>query len=580
MLEPPYVGCHFSNRLLDFGIAIDLTVRAMKRNLPKPPSLVAAVVFYVWICSFQAAAAPKPQLTNLGHHSFRITTQSAEAQQAFNRGLTWAYSFGHFAAEQEFRAALAADPDCAMAWWGIALVNGPHINFPFVPPDKAAKAWEAIAAAQRLAAHGSPLEKSLISALAKRYANPQPEDRAPLDQAYADAMRELWKANPQNPDIASLLAEAEMDLHPWNYWIDGKPQPWTIAIIETLQAALRLDPQHPGANHFYIHIVEASASPSRALASANRLRRLVPDSSHMVHMPSHIYARVGLWQEAATANRVAMKADQRYRTVFPRPGFYAMYMAHNTHFLAYVSMMQGRSANSIALADQLVSGIPEDFLKDYAAIADGFMIFRAEAFMRFGRWEEILKEPEPAKEFFLARALWHFTRGVAFTALGRMEEARAERAALKNATAAVPADRTMGNNSAADLLAIAALTLDGEMLAKEDKLDEAVATLRQAVRLEDKLVYDEPPDWIQPVRHTLGAVQMRAGHPAEAEAVYREDLKVYPENGWSLMGLRDALIAQGKTAEAAGVGKRFRKQWAKADITPPSTCYCQVLKRK
>jgi tetratricopeptide (TPR) repeat protein len=519
-------------------------------------------------------------LTNLGRHAFTITTKSAEAQRAFNRGLTWAYSFGHFAAEQEFRAALAVDPDCAMAWWGIALVNGPHINFPLVPPDKAARAWQAISAAQRLAAPCSPLEQSLIRALATRYANPQPEDRSPLDQAYADAMRALWRMNPANPDVATLFAEAAMDLHPWDYWADGKAQPWTDEIVATLETAMRLDSHHPGANHYYIHIVEASATPERALAAADRLRHLVPDSSHMVHMPAHIYVRVGQWNDAAAANRLAMQADARYRATFPRPGFYAMYMAHNAHFLAYVAMMQGRSAEAIALATQMVSGVPEDFIRDYAPIADGFMIFRAEVLMRFGRWEEILKEPEPGKEFLLARALRHYTRGAALTALGRMEEARQERALLTQATAAVPADRTFGNNRATDLLAIAALTLDGEMLAKQEQFDRAVSKLREAVRLEDRLAYDEPPDWIQPVRHTLGAVLLRAGRPNEAETVYREDLKVFAENGWSLMGLRDALAAQGKRAEGAAVGKRFRQQWAKADITPPSTCYCQVPKRK
>ena len=519
-------------------------------------------------------------MNNLGQHSFKITTKSAEAQRAFDRGLTWAYSFGHFAAEREFRAALTADPDCAMAWWGIALVNGPHINFPLVPPEKAAKAWEAITAAQRLATQCSPLEKSLIGALAKRYANPQPEDRAPLDQAYAEAMRGIWRANPGLADIAVLFAEAAMDLHPWNYWDKGAAQPWTGEIVETLEAALRLDLKHPGANHYYIHIVEASAAPERALAAADRLRNLVPDSSHMVHMPAHIYSRVGQWEKAATANRNAMLADARYRAVFPRPGFYGIYMAHNAHFLAYVAMMQGRRAEAMALADRMVSGIPEDFLRDYAVLADGFMIFRAEVFMRFGRWEEILKEPEPAKEFFLAKALWHYARGAAFTSLGRMDEARHERAWIKEATAAVPADRSFGNNSAADLLALAALALDGEMLAKEDKLAEAVAKLREAVQSEDKLVYDEPPDWIQPVRHTLGAVLLRASRAAEAEAVYRKDLKIFPENGWSLMGLRDALEAQGKQVEAAAVGKQFHKSWARADITPPSTCYCQILNLK
>ncbi len=551
----------------------------MKLTLLKFSAIAFALLHCVGATSHGAAPAQKVSLNHLGHHTFKITTTSPEAQKAFNRGLIWAYSFGHFAAEQEFRKALAADPGCAMAWWGIALVNGPHINFPMVPPDKAARAWEAVTNAHWLSTQCSPLEQSLIAALSKRYAMPQPEERAPLDQAYADAMRALWKANPQNADLACLFAEAAMDLHPWNYWTDGKAQPWTEEIVSTLQTALRLDPQHPGANHFYIHIVEASSTPARALPSADRLRKLVPDSSHMVHMPSHIYARVGQWEDAAQANRDAMKVDARYRAAFPRPGFYAMYMAHNAHFLAYVSMMQGRSADSIALARQVVSGIPEDFLKNYAAIADGFMIFRSEALMRFGRWEEILKEPQPDKEFPLAIALWHYTRGAAHSALGHTDDAHRERELLQIATTNVPPDRTMGNNSAADLLAIAALVLEGEMLAKEDKFDEAVPKLRDAVAHEDKLVYDEPPDWIQPSRHTLGAVLMRAGRPAEAEAVYREDLKVYPENGWSLMGLRDALTAQGETADAAAVEKRFKKQWAEADIKPPSTCYCQVLKK-
>jgi len=552
----------------------------MRRNFPNLCGFLAALIVCGCATSQHSTRTQKPSLNSLGQHVFKITTKSAEAQRAFNRGLTLAYSFGYFAAEEEFHTALAADPDCAMAWWGIALVNGPHINFPLVPPDKATKAWEAITASQRLAAPCSSLEKSLINALAKRYANPQPSDRAPLDQAYADAMREIWRANPANADIATLFAEAAMDLHPWNYWDKGVAQPWTGEIVESLETALRIAPNHPGANHYYIHIVEASTTPERALTAADRLRHLVPDSSHMVHMPSHIYARVGQWENAATANRHAMQADARYRAAFPRPGFYALYMAHNAHFLAYVAMMQGRSAEAIGLAEKVVSGIPEDFIRDYPAIADGFMTFRAEVFMRFGRWEEILKEAEPAKEFLLAKALWHYARGAALTALGRMDEAHQERVLLKEATAVVPTDRTMGNNAAADLLAIAALTLDGEMLTKQDKVDEAVAKLREAVRLEDKLVYDEPPDWIQPVRHTLGAVLMRFGRAAEAEEVYREDLKVYSENGWSLMGLRDALEAQGKRAEAASVGKRFQKQWAKADIKPPSTCYCQILNRK
>jgi tetratricopeptide (TPR) repeat protein len=449
-----------------------------------------------------------------------------------------------------------------------------------VPPDKAAKAFEAITHAQWLAMPCTPLEKALIDAQSKRYANPQPDDRSALDRAYAEAMRALWGMYPNNADVGALFAEAAMDLHPWNYWANGTEQPWTGEIVEALETALRLEPKHPGANHFYIHIVEASASPERALPAADRLRHLVPDSSHMVHMPSHIYARVGQWEQAALANRNAMKADARYRAAFPRPGFYAMYMAHNTHFLAFVSMMQGRRTEAMALADQVVSGIPEDFRRDFTAIVDGFMIFRAEVAMRFGLWQRVLDEPEPAKEFLLSRALWHFTRGVALTALGRMEGARSERALLQDATAEVPADRTLGNNSGANLLAIAALTLDGELLAREDHFGEAVAKLQEAVKLEDKLLYDEPPDWIQPGRHTLGAVLLRAGRTEEAETIYREDLRVYPGNGWSLLGLRDALEAQGKKSEAVAVGKQFRQQWAKAEVTPPSSCYCQVQARK
>jgi tetratricopeptide (TPR) repeat protein len=255
-------------------------------------------------------------------------------------------------------------------------------------------------------------------------------------------------------------------------------------------------------------------------------------------------------------------------------------MAHNSHFLAFVSMMQGQSAQSIALANNVVSDIPPDFLNDFAAVADGFMIFRSEALMRFGRWEDILKEPQPAKQFPLSVALWHFTRGAAYTALGQADEARRERQLFQTATTNVPPDGIKGNNSAADILAIAALSLDSEMLARDNNFDEAVAKLREAVVRQDKLVYDEPPDWIQPVRHTLGAVLMRAGRAPEAEAVYRADLNVYPENGWSLMGLRDALATQGKTSEAADIDKRFRKQWAAADINPSSTCYCQILTRK
>jgi tetratricopeptide (TPR) repeat protein len=540
---------------------------------------LVTILWLVLQVSGITALGAEPGLVHLGRHSFPVTTRSHEAQLHFDRGLNWAYSFGHFAAEQEFREALKADPDCAMAQWGIALVNGPHINFPLVPPDKAAKAWEAIASAQRLAPKVSPLERELISALAKRYANPQPEDRAPLDAAYADAMRSLWHSHPMNADVAVLFAESVMDLHPWNYWTNGIALPWTQEVVDTLETALRPDPNHPGANHFHIHILEASSNPERALVPANRLSRLVPDSSHMVHMPAHIHARVGDWKRAAQDNRDAMAADARYRSVYPRPGFYAMYMVHNAHFLAYTAMMLGRRTETLAMAGEVVKGIPPEFLAEYGAIADGFVIFRSEALMRFGLWDEILKEPVPDSQFLLARALWHFTRGVAFTALGRLEEARKEQVALAAAAGSMPADSAMGNNSATAVLAIATRMLDGELAAKEQRYDTATAVLREAVTLEDQLIYDEPPGWIQPVRHTLGAVLLKAGRAAEAEAVYREDLRINRENGWALLGLRDALKQEGKSTEASRIDARLHRAWSDADVSPAMSCYCQSPRR-
>lgn len=524
------------------------------------------------------ATSAAGQLRRLGDHSMAITAASVQAQKALDRGLTLAYAFAHYAAEQEFRRALRADPDCAMAWWGIALVNGPHINFPVVTPERAATAWEALSQASARAAGATALEQGLISALAERYANPQPENRRPLDEAYAQAMRQVRSAYPDNADVATLFAEAVMDLHPWDLWRKDGPQPWTPEIVATIEHALALDPRHPGANHLYIHAVEASPNPEKAIAAADRLRTLVPDSSHLVHMPAHIYARVARWDDAAAANRAAMKADAVYRAVYPRPGFYALYMAHNTHFLGFVAMMQGQRDLALECARTMVADIPADFLREYAPVVDGFLIFPSKVMMRFGRWEALLAEPEPPPQAPLSRALWHFTRTSALITLERIEEARAEKAAFEKAAAAVPPGWQFGQNYATNLLAIARNVLAGEMFAQAGQLDAAVASLQEAVKVEDDLLYDEPPDWIQPVRHTLGAVLLRAGRASEAAQVYREDLQRYPENGWALMGLRDALVREGKPDIARSVDARFRKAWASADVKPTSTCYCQAGK--
>lgn len=512
---------------------------------------------------------------DLGRHHFKVTTNSREAQRAFDRGLIWTFSFAHYAAEQEFRRAAQLDPQLAMAWWGIALVNGPHINFNAVPPDRAKAAWEALTKARELAPNAGPLERELIEALSKRYANPQPDDRTPLDRAYADAMRELWRRNQTDDDIGALFAESMMDLRPWDLWqANGEPQPGTPEIIEALERVLWLNPKHPGANHYYIHAVEASRQPQKALPSARRLGKVVPGAGHMVHMPAHIYARVGDWDAAAQSNIDAIRADGLYRAVYPRPGFYAMYMAHNSHFFAWAAMMQGRSAEALHHAREMVAGIPEDFLQEFGPAVDGYLAFVPEVLMRFGRWEEILAEPKPRGDLPLSQALWRYARVASLAALGRLDEARAERAVFETAAQKVPANATFGNNSATNLLAIARLVLDGEIAAQEKNYEGAIPKLEEAARLEDTLRYDEPPDWIQPVRHTLGAVLLKANKPSEAEAVYREDLARNPENAWSLYGLAQSLEGAGKGKEASAAQKRFRKAWKKSDLQITASCLC------
>ncbi len=501
------------------------------------------------------------------------------AQESFDRGLTLAYSFAHRAAEEEFRQALASDPECAMAYWGIALVRGPHINRSKVSGENATAAWEAISQAQKLAPQTSLLEKELIQAASRRYASPQPDDRSPLDAAYAAAMREVWRKHPENAEVATLFAESAMDVHPWNFWKDGAPQPWTLEIVEALESALKTrEPKNPGANHLYPYSrsMEASPTPEKALAAATRLPLLVPDSGHMQHMPGHIYVRLGLWREAARVNRVALNRDERYHAVYPLAGgLYERYMSHNKRFCTYLAMMLGRQEEALDCAHRLIDEIPAAYLDKDPDDMDPEMAVVAEALMRFGRWNEILEQPEPRQKQVLARTLWHFTRAVALTALGRAQEATGERASFLKAASALPAKAQMGVNPAKQFFAMAALLLEGEMAAKQKDFKTSIAKLKKAVEAEDNLLLNEPPDWMQPVRHTLGAVLLRAGRAAEAEQVYREDLKRNPENGWGLMGLRDSLQRLGKFEETDSTAVRLAAAWQEADVKPRATCYCQ-----
>ena len=543
----------------------------------KPITLLASICCGIALTSLQVYGAQEPFFEGLGSHTRIITTTSPEAQKYFNQGLNFLFGFNHGAAIRAFQAAETIDPDCAMAHWGVALACGPHINFPMVPPPAAELAWKELALAREHVAQTSAVEQALIEALSHRYADPQPEDRGPLDQAYAGAMRSVWKAHSDDPDVGALFAEAMMDLRPWDQWThEGQAQPGTDEILATLEQVMKLNLNHPFANHLYIHALEASPHPERALAAADRLRDLQPGLAHNVHMPSHIDIRIGHWYEAITANLNAVEADRRYRAIVGQPkGLIVFYAAHNQHMLAYAAMMTGQRDLAIEQIRAMVKGMPEDELKKYAMLTEAFVAMPYEVLIRFGLWDEILAEPDHPEFMVFTRAFRHAARGIAYAANGDVKSARVEQTAFLEASKLVPAEDAFGNNSCQALLAIATPMLDGEILIREGKLDEGLSQLRTAVSAEDALRYDEPPGWILPVRHSLGANLMQAGRFAEAEQVYRDDLTRLPENGWSLFGLARSLELQQKRDEAAVVEARYHKIWSKADVQITSSCLCQ-----
>ena len=515
-----------------------------------------------------------PRFDGLGTHRRTVTTLSADAQIYFNQGLAFLYAFNHDEAIRSFTEAARLDPECGMAWWGISVANGPHINNPFMPPERSKAAWEALAKA-RAAKGRSVVEAKLIEALAARYAEAPPEDRKPLDEAYAAAMRTVWKAHPEDADIGALFAESLMDLRPWDLWTaDGTAQPGTDEVVATLEAVLTQNPEHPLGLHLYIHAVEASPNPQKAVAPANRLRTLMPGLGHMVHMPSHIDVRTGRWAQAIESNRMAIEADRRYRERSSQQGFYRIYMAHNRHMLAFAAMMRGQSALAIETINAMIDEMPNDWARENPLLADNFAPMPIEVLIRFGRWDEVLAVPEPAEYLPLARTMRLCARGIALAAKGEVQAAREEQRKFLEAKASVPKASFIGNNPAADILGVAEELLEGEILVRAGKTEAGLAHLREAVQREDKLRYSEPPDWIHPVRHALGATLLVDGQFAEAEKVYREDLARLPNNGWSLLGLSRSLELQGKP-EFAEIQKRFEEAWRDSDITIRSSCLCQ-----
>ena len=537
----------------------------------------------IWLAltaaGFQVRAAKEPFYDGLGSYSRKVTTNSAEAQRYFDQGFAFLHGFNHRAAIRAFQQAAEIDPECAMAHWGAALACGPHINSIAVPPPAAELAWKELGLAQKTSGNASPVEWALIGALAKRYANPQPEDRSGLDRAYADAMREVWKKYPKDADVGALFAEAMMNMRPWDQWTpDGKPQPGTDEIIATLDAVLKLNPNHPLANHLYIHAVEASPNPERAMAAADRLRTLQPGLAHNVHMPSHIDIRTGQWLKAVDTNANAVEADQRYRKIFgPSKGFLNVYIAHNRHMLAYAAMMTGQRDLAMKHIRAMVAEMPSEFLTENALQAEGNVAMPLEVMVRFGLWDDILAEPERyTDKMWFTRAFHHAARTIAYAAKGDTANARNAQSVFVERAKLVPKEDFLGNNSCEALLAVAIPMVEGEILIAEGKIDRGIEQLRAAIQKEDALKYDEPPGWLIPVRHSLGAVLMKQQRFAEAEQVYRDDLARLPENGWSLLGLAESLRKQKKNAdEIAQTQRKFEKVWAKADLTITTSCLCQ-----
>ena len=519
------------------------------------------------------AGGTVPLYGDLGDHHYEITTSVPRAQQYFDQGLRLYYAFNHAEAVRSLGEAQRLDPSCAMCWWAEALAWGPNINLA-MDSASAVAAYAAVQRALDLKGGASERERALIDALAVRYAANPPADRAALDRAYAEAMARVADRYPDDHEVAVLSAESVMDLMPWDYWTaDGRPQPGIEGALARLESVLQRNAQHPGACHFFIHAVE-KLYPERAVPCAERLAALMPGAGHLVHMPGHIYIRVGRYLEAVQANQHAVHADETYiRDQQPGMGMYtAGYYPHNYDFMAFAAMMIGRSADAIGAAEKVAGLIPEaafgtpgmDFLEHWSVRP---LLVR----VRFARWDELLATEAPPADRPHSRAIWHYARGRALVARGDIDGARSEVEALRAIVNGGQLDgMRLEFNPSADVVRIAEGVLTGWLEAGAGRFDAAVEALRGAVAREDALLYGEPPEWTVPARHDLGAVLLVAGQPADAERVFREDLERFPENGWSLHGLATALRAQGRMSEAQSVEAGFRSAWRTADVDPAS----------
>jgi tetratricopeptide (TPR) repeat protein len=505
---------------------------------------------------------------SLGSYSYRITTTVPQTQRWFDQGLRLVYAFNHHEGQNAFREAARLDPGCAMCYWGIAMTEGSNYNSP-TDADREKRALSALQEAERRAGTATPSERALIQALAKRHSTDPAAKRGDLDRAYADAMREVARQFPNDLEAATFFADAMMNRRPWNLWTpDGQPQPGTDEIVQTLERVMASNPNHPGALHLYIHAVEAGPDPRRAEAAADRLLPLMPGAGHVVHMPSHIYWRVGRYVDSVTVNAAAVQADRRYfKTATPSPIYRGLYHPHNIDFIWQAAAMQGQSADTLRAAREFAAAASPAMIKEMPDMETA-PVAPIVALVRFGRWDEVLRQPAPPSEWLYTRGVWHYARGVAFNAKGQAAEARRELGELEKVLRSVPPERTIAFFfRTRSMLQLAANVLAGEIAAKAGDIASAERLLRAAVAEQDTHWFTEPPPWYFPVRQALGAVLLQAGRAGDAAQVYHEELKSNPGNGWSLFGLAQSLRAQNKTGEAAQTEERFRKAWARADVT-------------
>jgi tetratricopeptide (TPR) repeat protein len=530
-------------------------------------SVVAALlVAGAVVCAEEAAPPEKPAvlLPGLGHLHHTIKTRNPEAQQFFDQGLTLVYGFNHDEAIRSFRRAADLDPDAVMPLWGIGYALGPNINLD-VDPEREKAAFEATRKALKAAKHAPEDERAYVKALAKRYSDDPKADLKRLAADFADAMKELSEALPDDLDAATLYAESLMDLNPWKLWDnDGKPAEGTEQIVAVLERVLSRDPSHVGANHYYIHAVEASPRPERALPSAARLEKLVPGAGHLVHMPAHIYMRTGFYGAAAKSNAEAVRVDEAYIKAHDIEGVYPlMYYNHNLDFLAAAASMEGRYSEAKKAAVRSAANVAPA-VKDMP-MGEYLLSRPLEMDLRFAQWNAVLNAPEPAETLPTSRALWYFARGVALAAKGDAAGAAKERQGFEEESAKVPEDAVWSLNASRGVLEVAKWSLDARIAAAKRNDQDAIAAWRQAVEAQDRLSYDEPPPWYYPVRESLGAALFRAGQKAEAEKVFREDLARNPRNPRSLYGLWESLKAQKKTADAVWVRRAFQEAWKNSD---------------